>query len=187
MNGMTLAECRIPCRPIFLIAAVFLTILGSRAEAAESCSRPADQMALNTRVLQTELMVGALACNNHRLYNEFVAKYRSELIKQGQSLRELYDRRHGRAGTTHMNALVTRLANEASQRSVTERYGFCRQSALLFARALDKANSSLGQLIEVAANEGLDGVQNCSSNTVAGFGAATGKSKLNPNIFVKPR
>ncbi len=186
MNGVTLARCRIS-RCAGVVAAVILTVLSSRAEAADSCSRPSDQMALNTRVLQTELMVGALACNNQKLYNEFVTRYRSELIKQGQSLREMFDRRHGRAGTTHMNMLVTRLANEASQRSVTQRYGFCQQSAVLFAKALEQANPSLGDLIEVAASHGLDGVKNCGSSTVAGFGANTGKSKLDPDIFVKPR
>lgn len=86
-----------------------------------------------------------------------------------------------------MNMLVTRLANEASQRSVTQRYGFCQQSALLFAKALEQADPDLDNLIEVAASQGLDGVQTCGSSTVAGFGANTGKSKLDPNIFVKPR
>ena len=171
---------------LFTIA-VIVTVLSSRPGIAESCSRPTDQMALNTRVLQTELMVGALACNNQQLYNEFVTRYRGDLIKQGQSLREMFDRRHGRGGTTHMNELVTRLANEASQRSATQRYGFCRQSALLFAKALEEDTPNLNNLIEVAAQQGLDGVQNCGSNTVAGFSTAAGKSTLNPKVFPKPR
>ena len=186
MNGVNLARRR-AARYALFAAAVVATVLSSRADAAESCSRPADQMALNTRVLQTELMVGALACNNQKLYNEFVTRYRSELIKQGRSLREMFDRRHGKAGTTHMNALVTRLANEASQRSVAHRYGFCQQSAVLFAKALEVDNPNLPGLIEIAAEEGLDGVQNCGSATVAGFGAGTGKSTLNPKVFPKPR
>jgi hypothetical protein len=186
VNDVILARRR-AARCAVVTVAVLVTVLSSRPGAAESCSRPADQMALNTRVVQTELMVGALACNNQQLYNEFVTRYRSELIKQGQSLREMYDRRHGRAGTTHMNQLVTRLANEASQRSVTHRYGFCQQSALLFAKALEQDNPKLTDLIEVAAQQGLNGVQNCGSSTVAGFGAGGGKSTLNPKVFAKPQ
>ena len=174
-------------RGAFLAMAVTATVLSSRPAAAESCSQPSDQMALNTRVLQTELMVGALACKNQKLYNKFVVKYRGDLIKQGQSLRAMFDRRHGSGGTTRMNALVTRLANEASRRSVAQRYGFCRQSAFLFAKALSADKPDLNGLIEVAAEQGLDGVQPCGSKTVAGFGARTGKSTLDPKVFPKPR
>jgi hypothetical protein len=167
--------------------AVTAAILSYRPAAAESCSQPSDQMALNTRVLQTELMVGALACKNQNLYNKFVVKYRGQLVEQGQSLRAMFDRRHGKGGTTRMNALVTKLANEASQRSVAQRYGFCRQSALLFAKALADDKPDLNGLIEVAAEHGLDGVQRCGSTTVAGFGTAAGKSTLDPKVFPKPR
>lgn len=186
MNGGNLARSSAARRALVTVA-VLVTVLSSRPGAAESCSRPADQMALNARVLQTELMVGALACRHQHFYNEFVTRYRSDLIKQGQSLREMFDRRHGRAGTTRMNALVTQLANEASQRSVTQRYGFCKQSAMLFAKALEEDNSNLSNLIEVAASQGLNGVHDCGSSTVAGFGAGAGKSTLNPEVFPKTR
>lgn len=186
MNGVTLKRSSAARRTLVTMA-VLATVLSSRPGAAESCSRPDDQMALNTRVLQTELMVGALACRHHQHYNKFVTRYRSELIEQGQSLREMFDRRHGRTGAARMNALVTQLANEASQRSVTQRYGFCQQSALLFSKALGNDGSKLRDLIEVAAQQGLDGVQNCGSSTVAGFGAGSGKSTLDPKVFPKPR
>ena len=186
MNEVNLAR-RSAARGALFTLAILVTVLSSRPGAAESCSRPADQMALNARVVQTELMVGALACNNQQLYNEFVTRYRNDLIKQGQSLRELFDRRHGRAGTTHMNALVTRLANEASQRSVTQRYGFCQQSAMLFAKALEEENPNLNDLIEVAAKQGLNGIQNCGSANAAGFSAGAGKRTLDPKVFPKSR
>lgn len=175
-------------RGAVLAVAVTVAILSNRPAAAESCTRPADQMALNTRVLQTELMVSALTCKNQNLYNKFVVKYRGALVEQGQSLRAMFDRRHGKAGTKHMNALVTKLANEASQRSLAHRYGFCRQSALLFAKALADEKPDLNGLIEVAAEQGLNGVQHCGSTTVVGFDtAAGGKSKLDPKVFPKPR
>jgi hypothetical protein len=169
------------------VLAVAVTILSNQPAAAESCTRPADQMALNTRVLQTELMVSALTCKNQNLYNKFVVKYRGALVEQGQSLRAMFDRRHGKAGTKHMNALVTRLANEASQRRLAQRYAFCRQSALLFAKALADEKPDLNGLIEVAAEQGLNGVQRCGPATVVGFSTAAGKSTLDPKVFPKPR
>lgn len=174
-------------RGAFLAVAVTVAVLSNRPAAAESCTQPMDQMALNTRVLQTELMVSALTCKNQNLYNKFVTLYRGELVEQGRSLRAMFDRRHGKGGTKHMNALVTKLANEASQRSVAQRYGFCRQSALLFAKALAADKPDLNGLIEVAAEQGLNGVQRCGSTTVAGFGTAAGKSTLDPKVFPKPR
>lgn len=154
--------------------------LSSAPLLAESCARPEDQMALNARVLQTELMVGALTCDNQLLYNEFVRKYRAELVRQGKSLQEMFRRRHGSSASSHLNALVTRLANEASQRSMAQRVGFCRQSALLFAEALNGEKPDLAGLIQTAAGQGVGGLNTCGSKagTVAGFGTAAGKATL---------
>ena len=43
---------------------------------SEPCVSEKDERALNTRVLQTALMVAALSCNEQQRYNAFVTNYR---------------------------------------------------------------------------------------------------------------
>lgn len=161
--------------------AVALFALDVTPSRAEVCARSGDQLALDARVLQTELMVGALTCNNQLLYNEFVRKYRHQLVEQGKSLQAFFRRQHGGAASAHLNDFVTRLANEASQRSMMQRVGFCRQSSLLFAEALNGEKPDLKGLIRMAAAQGVHGVRPCgssSSETVAGYGRPSGKRTL---------
>ncbi|MGH8658292.1 MAG: hypothetical protein ACREV4_07405 [Gammaproteobacteria bacterium] len=99
---------------------------------AEACAQPHEHTALSARVLQTELMVAALSCGNRPLYNAFVRKFRDDLVKQGHSLRLFFARHYADKGEKDLNILITRLANEASQRSNANRAAFCSQASSLF-------------------------------------------------------
>ena len=50
------------------------------------CASDTDLAALNARVLQTELMVAALSCDEKQRYNSFVTAYREVLRDRGQAL-----------------------------------------------------------------------------------------------------
>lgn len=131
-------------------AVVLLTIglLTLNPAWAEVCVQPHENAALNTRVLQTELMVAALACGNRPLYNAFVSKFRGELIKQGRSLRSFFQRPRGGGGQENLDSFITRLANEASRRSNAGRAGFCTQASLLFRQLLGNKRLNLGTLVD---------------------------------------
>jgi len=115
---------------------------------AEVCAQPHERTALSTRVLQTELMVAALCCDNRPLYNAFVSKFRGELVKQGRSLRSFFQRHHGGGGEENLNSFITRLANEASRRSNAERAGFCAQTSLLFRQLLHDKRLNFETLLD---------------------------------------
>src|SRR3546814_8789210 len=69
-------------------------------------------------MLQTELVVAALSCNERTRYNAFVNKFKGELGDLGKALKAFFNRAHGKDATRRLNAFVTELANEASQRTI---------------------------------------------------------------------
>ncbi|MGH8613491.1 MAG: hypothetical protein ACREYF_16115 [Gammaproteobacteria bacterium] len=117
-----------------LVSAAFVIrgLLNVDTAWAEACAQPHERTALSARVLQTELMVAALSCGNRLLYNAFVRKFRDDLVKQGHSLRLFFARHYAGRGEKDLNILITRLANEASQRSNADRAAFCSQASSLF-------------------------------------------------------
>ncbi len=83
--------------------------------------------AIAFRHLQTELMVAALSCGREEYrskYNTFVRRYRPALRRNGRTLRAIFKRNFGSSGKRRLDAYVTRLANEASVRSM-QRSEFC--------------------------------------------------------------
>jgi len=100
--------------------------------AAAICAKPQERLALESRVLQSELMVAALNCGHAAEYNAFVRKFQPELARRGQGLRDYFARAHGRGGEQQMNRFVTVMANEASSRNVADHGLFCAQAGILF-------------------------------------------------------
>ena len=86
-----------------------------------------EKEAIAFRHLQTELMVAALSCGRETYrskYNTFVLRYRPALQRNGRTLRTIFKRNYGNGGKRRLDRYVTRLANEASVRSM-QRDEFC--------------------------------------------------------------
>ncbi|MEE8562579.1 MAG: hypothetical protein V3S92_03050 [Alphaproteobacteria bacterium] len=126
-----------------IAAVLLLPFLGAAAAAAQSPGPgPAstgilvatigtlsakEKEALAFRRLQTELMVAALSCGRHEYrskYNTFVLRYRPALRRNGHTLHAIFKRSFGNSGKRRLEGYVTRLANEASVRSM-QRSEFC--------------------------------------------------------------
>src|SRR3546814_1871604 len=101
---------------------------GAAPALAAKCASVADRSALETRMLQTELVVAALSCNERTRYNAFVNKFKGELGDRGKALKAFFNRAHGKDATRRLNAFVTELANEASQRTIAYQGDFCGRS-----------------------------------------------------------
>jgi hypothetical protein len=128
-----------------LIGAAALAVLCGLSNAAASQPlNTREQAALDVRYLQTELMVAALSCGRadfHQHYNVFVAKFGKSLKSHANVMKTYFSREYGAQGTTQLDRYVTRLANEASLRSM-QQAAFCQDSSYLFERvtALDPAS-----------------------------------------------
>lgn len=116
--------------------AIALAATGPAEAGRMACVTAREEVALNARVLQTELMVAALACGEAKRYNAFVTTFRREIAAQGSSLRRLFGRAYGSAGKSQLNAFVTRLANDASVRSAAGGGRYCAAAASLMTEAL---------------------------------------------------
>ncbi len=134
------------------LAAVVVSMAAGSALAASSsgkapiCASDKDLAALNTRVLQTELMVAALSCDERQKYNSFVTSYQGVLVNQGAALQAWFKRVHGAQGANRMNAFITKLANDASQQ-VRTRDDYCVFASELFDEALATTPAQFTQFI----------------------------------------
>lgn len=89
-------------------------------------------------MLQSELMVAALACrdSNPELgmigqYNDFVQRLSPQLVFHSKVLQAHFRRAYGPAGIHQLEAFQTALANDASKRSMASA-GYCHSAARLF-------------------------------------------------------
>lgn len=113
-------------------ALVLLGLVLAGTARASVCAMPRERSALEARVLQTQLMVAALACNQRRRYNAFVERFRADLVVNGKAVRAYFQRAYGAAAEPEVNRFMTRIANQASARSLVD--GFCAEAATLFDR-----------------------------------------------------
>jgi hypothetical protein len=123
-------------RPALFGAAAIAALCGSANISLAQSLNTREQAALDVRYLQTELMVAALSCGRpdfHQHYNTFVAKFGPSLKRHGEMLKSYFTREYGGQGIKQMDTYVTRLANEASLRSM-QQASFCQDSNTLFQR-----------------------------------------------------
>jgi len=113
--------------------AALLSMLSAQAQALNTCALPDEQAALDTRVLQTELIVAALSCGASSQYNGFVQKFESELVTLGAAFRNYFSRIYGPNGEDRMDQTVTRLANIAEVRGMGLGPQYCDYEAQVFA------------------------------------------------------
>ncbi len=145
-----------------VLGAVFLILATSGAEAV--CVSPKDREALSMRLLQTELMVAALSCQRKSDYNTFVRRFETELVDHGKTLKRLFKRTYG-AKTRQLDSFVTRLANQASQRSLQHRSKYCEKSDALFSAVMATEPRVLIALADRQTFSDSHGIAACTRRT----------------------
>ena len=115
---------------------------------ASVCAKSQELAALEARVLQTELMVGALTCGQSQSYNAFVTSYKADLVKHGKTIRSLFDRAYGGGSKRQLNTFVTKLANNSSQRSNSARQGYCILAGQLFEEVTATPKKPMAELVD---------------------------------------
>ncbi len=129
-------------------------LLSAGLAAAEPCARPTDVAALQVASLKSKLMVTALTCNQQDRYNDFVQRFRSDLLSQERALHAYFVRAFGgRAQREHDN-YITNLANTQSESGIRQGTLFCQQNVGTFREVLGLAKGS--QLAGYAAEKQLE-------------------------------
>ena len=130
-----------------LVASLVLAPTLARAE----CYTEQEWQAAHVRILQTELNVAQLTCSNvpdhsyDAQYGTFVARFGDRLKAAGTALRAHFRRVYGGASEAQLDRFVTRVANEASDRSMSSTTP-CADAAPLFQQVLATDNAGFSQL-----------------------------------------
>lgn len=119
-------------------------LVGVGAMAAPRCAKPEEVTAIQAAMIQQELMVAALTCNEVEHFNAFQTSYGPELRISDAHLEKMFRRLYGNArGEAQYHAFKTRLANHSSMRSIRDNVGYCRDARAAFDAALAPSKPSL--------------------------------------------
>ena len=130
------------------MAGIAMTVLGVNQAMASSCLTREEAKGHQLRVLQTQLMVGALQCRGESAagqrsyYNSFVQRYGPELLAGHRSLEGYFRRQFGAAYQSRLDSHITSIANLVSLES-QKVDDFCGQIAALGAVLTDGADADL--------------------------------------------
>lgn len=116
-----------------LLAAASVLVVGPAIAAkkkADPCIKDKVLASFQMRMLQTELVVGALSCKLTPRYNEFVISYRDELMGAHRVLMRHFGRE------SRLEDYKSKTANEASQRSLANITEFCLYTSSLYDKLL---------------------------------------------------
>ena len=136
-------------------------LLSAGIACAQPCAKPADVSAFDIAGLKSKLMVTALTCNQQDRYNQFVQRFRADLMVHERALHAYFMRAFGGRAQHEHDDYVTSLANTQSESGIRQGTLFCQQNVSIFTEvlALEKgadlpryaASKTLPQPIEVVA------------------------------------
>jgi hypothetical protein len=92
--------------------------------------------------LKSKLMVTALTCNQQDRYNDFVQRFRSELMTHERALRAYFARAFGGRAQREHDDYITSLANTQSQMGIRQGTLFCQQNVGIFTEVLGLTKGS---------------------------------------------
>lgn len=122
-------------------SALFLSV---GAIAAPRCAKPDEVTAIQAAMIQQELMVAALTCNEIEHFNAFQVSYAGELRQSDARLERMFKRLYGGPrGEARYHAFKTLLANHSSMRSIRDNVNYCRDARAAFDAALVPAKPTL--------------------------------------------
>lgn len=127
-----------------LFAAAAVLVVGPAVAAkkkADPCIKDKVLASFQMRMLQTELVVGALSCKLTPRYNEFVTSYRDELMGAHRVLMKHFGRE------MRLEDYKSKTANEASQRSLANITEFCLYTSALYDKLLGPERPKLAAFV----------------------------------------
>jgi hypothetical protein len=102
----------------------------------DQCARPIERTAFNITGLKSQLMVTAISCQAQAKYNEFVARFRTDLMNQERTLNSYFRRTAGRGAQKAHDDYITQLANAQSEVGIQSGTLFCDRTIGLFDEVL---------------------------------------------------
>jgi hypothetical protein len=171
-------------RAVLLIAVAAMVVgpvmaAKKKVAPAPKCIKEKVLTAFQMRMLQTELVVGALSCKMTPRYNDFVIAYRPDLMTAHRTMMKYFGRE------SRLEDYKSRTANEASQRSLSNITEYCLYSSALYDKLLGPEKPKLADFAmnEPAANRhGQDVCGTPSLVTAAKTGKVVPMPRAKPEI-----
>jgi hypothetical protein len=145
--------------------------------AQPACVKDKVLTALQMRMMQTELVVGALSCQMTPRYNDFVMAYRPDLMNAHRTLLKWFGRE------SKMEDYKSKTANEVSQRSLANITEFCSYTTALYDKLLGTEKVQLATFVQTERVAGHHGFDVCGSPSLITASAA---GKRIPMPRIKP-
>ena len=164
---------------IGLAATPALAKKGKAKPAAPACVKDKVLSSLQMRMLQTELVVGALSCQMTPRYNEFVTAYKPDLMGAHRTLLKFFGRE------SKMEDYKSKTANEASQRSLANINEFCSYTASLYDKLLQPEKVQLASFVSTEPSASRHGFDVCGSPSLT-TAAVSASGKRVPMPRAKP-
>ncbi|HEX3667034.1 MAG TPA: hypothetical protein VHU23_17565 [Rhizomicrobium sp.] len=164
------------------VACVAALALGTQAMAASRCARPDEMTAIQAAMIQQELMVAALTCNQIEHFNAFQTNFGPELRASDGRLARMFMRLYGaRRGEAEYHAFKTRLANHSSIRSIHDNAGYCQEASTVFDAALTTQKPSLSSFVAGVQVVETSPVNSCQLRVQVGLAG-----KVVPDVVPQP-
>jgi hypothetical protein len=152
------------------------------AVGAPKCAARDEVTAIQAAAIQQELMVAALTCNQIDRFNAFQTSFAPELRKSDLSLERMFRRIYGLGdGEAAYHAFKTRLANNASMRSIHDNAAYCHDASVVFSAALISNKPSLAGFVSGIEVTEQGPVDSCDLSVSIGFSAEIPKVTPRPN------
>ncbi|MBM3539421.1 MAG: hypothetical protein FJX55_16535 [Alphaproteobacteria bacterium] len=143
------------------------------SQAWGACYTAVEATAVHVKMLQYDLMVGALACRDinpelgmMQQYNAFITRNSDWLVGHSRILQGHFQKHYGPQHKRHLDTLVTALANDASKRSMTDR--FCDSAATLFREVSNLDRRGLDAVSNTRASLSSTSITQCTGETSSG-------------------
>ena len=152
--------------------------LAAKKKAAEPpCVKGKVLAAFQMRMLQSELVLGALSCKLTPRYNDFVIAYRPDLMTAHRSLMAFFGRE------SKLEDYKSRITNEVSGRSIKNITEFCLNSVSLYDKLLGPEKVKLAEFVISEPSANQHGQNVCGMPSVI---TAFSGGKLVPLPRIKP-
>lgn len=99
-----------------------------------TCLTAKESQAVQMRMFRAELAVAALSCQQQSHYNTVVTRHQDELVREGRTLRTIFQRVYRAGAERELNRFITHLANRASLKRLTQPT-YCQTMARVFREA----------------------------------------------------
>ncbi|MCP4395059.1 MAG: hypothetical protein GY804_12450 [Alphaproteobacteria bacterium] len=112
-----------------ILAFVFLMQFSSNSYAASECTHMSETKEFYFRALYTNFMVSSDKCGTAGEYNKFIKNHKGAILNNVDALKKYHKRVYGKDWKKHLDAFMTKVANEISVGSNgDEYYKFCYYS-----------------------------------------------------------